>query len=74
MEPTERSCPACGSREYAFRGRKKIAAEGQPEQWETKYRCSTCQKEWKDRMPVNRGPEVEKQVSHRHRRPVLEGL
>jgi DNA-directed RNA polymerase subunit RPC12/RpoP len=55
MEPTERNCPACGSRDYAFRGRKKIAEDGQPEQSETKYRCSTCQTEWKDRMPVQ-GP------------------
>jgi DNA-directed RNA polymerase subunit RPC12/RpoP len=55
MEPSERCCPACGSREYAFRGRKKIVEHGQPEQWETKYRCLACQQDWTDRMPV-RGP------------------
>jgi hypothetical protein len=33
----------CGSREYAFRGRKKIAAEtGLPAAIETKYACKAC--------------------------------
>ncbi len=52
MDQPERCCPGCGSRDYAFRGRKKITEEGRPEQWETKYRCKACAKEWKDRMPV----------------------
>jgi DNA-directed RNA polymerase subunit M/transcription elongation factor TFIIS len=48
-----RRCPECGSQKYAFRGRKKIAAEeGQPAAVETKYRCKACGKEWKERVPV----------------------
>jgi hypothetical protein len=36
-------CPECGSREYAFRGRKKITAEAdQPAAVETKYMCKAC--------------------------------
>jgi transposase-like protein len=50
MEQQTRNCPACGSTEYVFRGRKKVAAEhGQPPAVETKYRCKACGKEWKVR-------------------------
>jgi DNA-directed RNA polymerase subunit M/transcription elongation factor TFIIS len=48
-----RRCPECGSQEYAFRGRKKIAAEqGQPAAVETKYRCKACGKEWREKVPA----------------------
>jgi DNA-directed RNA polymerase subunit M/transcription elongation factor TFIIS len=48
-----RGCPECGSREYVFRGRKKVAAEaGQPAAIETKYMCKACGHEWKVRMPA----------------------
>jgi DNA-directed RNA polymerase subunit M/transcription elongation factor TFIIS len=42
-----RKCPACGSRDYLFRGRKKIAPRpGQGEAIETKFRCKPCAHEW----------------------------
>ena len=48
-----RCCPECGSREYVFRGRKRLPAEAeQPAAVETKYRCRACGKEWKERVPV----------------------
>jgi DNA-directed RNA polymerase subunit M/transcription elongation factor TFIIS len=57
MEPNQtagRACPECGSPDYAFRGRKKVAAEpekGKSEAVETKYRCKGCGHEWKVRVP-----------------------
>jgi DNA-directed RNA polymerase subunit M/transcription elongation factor TFIIS len=48
-----RCCPKCGSREYVFRGRKKVAAEaGLPAAVETKYACKACGHSWKERVPV----------------------
>jgi DNA-directed RNA polymerase subunit M/transcription elongation factor TFIIS len=48
-----RCCPKCGSREYAFRGRKTITPEAdQPAALETKYRCKACGHEWRVRVPV----------------------
>ena len=48
-----RCCPECGSREYVFRGRKKLPAGAeQPAAVETKYRCRACGKEWKERVAV----------------------
>ncbi len=51
-----RSCPQCGSKEYVFRGRKKIAAEGEkPPAIETKYMCRECGHAWKERVPARAG-------------------
>jgi hypothetical protein len=51
----DRSCPECGRREYAFRGRKPVApAEGQPAAVETTYRCKACAKEWRVLAERNR--------------------
>jgi DNA-directed RNA polymerase subunit M/transcription elongation factor TFIIS len=48
-----RCCPTCGSREYVFRGRKKIAADQeQPAAVETKYACKACGHAWKEKAPV----------------------
>jgi hypothetical protein len=49
----KRTCPACASGDYSFRGRKKVEAEGEQgkEVVETKYRCKQCQHEWKVRGP-----------------------
>ena len=47
-----RRCPKCESRDYVFRGRKKIAADpekNQEEAVETKFRCRACGNEWKER-------------------------
>jgi transposase-like protein len=44
-----RTCPACGSGDYEFRSRKKVAEEGK-EVVETKYRCKGCGHEWKVRV------------------------
>jgi DNA-directed RNA polymerase subunit M/transcription elongation factor TFIIS len=46
-----RCCPECGSREYVFRGRKKLPAEAeQPAAVETKYACRACGHTWKERV------------------------
>jgi DNA-directed RNA polymerase subunit M/transcription elongation factor TFIIS len=48
-----RCCPKCGSREYVFRGRKKLAAEAeQPTAVETKYACKICGHGWKEKVPL----------------------
>ena len=50
-----RTCPACGSEKYMFRGRKKIPPEdGKPEAMETTYRCKECEHAWKVGFPSNR--------------------
>jgi DNA-directed RNA polymerase subunit M/transcription elongation factor TFIIS len=52
--PTK-TCPKCGSNEYTFRSRKKVEpdpANGQPESWETKYRCKACNHEWRVKVPA----------------------
>jgi transposase-like protein len=52
-QPATKTCPTCGSSDYAFRGRKKIEAnEEQNAAVETKYRCKLCGKEWKVRTAV----------------------
>jgi DNA-directed RNA polymerase subunit M/transcription elongation factor TFIIS len=48
-----RTCPECGSGEYAFRSRKTIPAapeKNEPEAVETKYRCKACGHEWRERV------------------------
>ena len=50
-----KTCPQCGSGDYTFRSRKKVAPEpGQEgeEAVETKYRCKACRHEWRVRVPV----------------------
>jgi transposase-like protein len=50
-----RTCPECGSGDYTFRSRKKVAAvpeKGEPKATETKYRCKACGHEWKVRVPA----------------------
>jgi hypothetical protein len=48
-----RTCPKCGSSDYAFRGRKRIEpTEGLGAAVETKYRCKACGHEWKVRVAV----------------------
>jgi hypothetical protein len=54
QKPPGRMCPACGSGDYAFRSRRQIEADpekGEPAQLETKYRCKTCNEEWKEKAP-----------------------
>jgi len=54
--PTAKKCPKCGSGDYAFRGRKKVAAtDGAGGATETKYRCKTCEHEWKVKVPDGGG-------------------
>jgi len=51
MDQQTKTCPKCGSGDYQFRSRKKIAATGrEPEATETKYRCKGCGHEWKVRV------------------------
>jgi DNA-directed RNA polymerase subunit M/transcription elongation factor TFIIS len=46
------TCPACGSRDYLFRGRKIISSKpGQEETMETKYRCKACEHVWSVQRP-----------------------
>ena len=48
-----KTCPKCGSGEYAFRGRKKVQAEnGATQAVETKYRCKACGHEWRVKSPA----------------------
>jgi len=52
QNPPGRSCPACGSGDYAFRSRKQIEATAEQEAMlETKYRCKGCGKDWKEKIP-----------------------
>ncbi len=54
--PPARVCPACGSTDYLFRGRKKLAAnpeKGEPEVWETTRRCTPCEHVWKEKEAVS---------------------
>jgi hypothetical protein len=55
-QPQTRTCPECGSGDYVFRGRKKIAADlakkTEPAV-ETKYICRAC--EWKVRVAMKAG-------------------
>jgi DNA-directed RNA polymerase subunit M/transcription elongation factor TFIIS len=47
-----RTCPECGSGDYEFRSRKKVAdAPAQGAAPETKYRCKICGHEWRVRTP-----------------------
>jgi DNA-directed RNA polymerase subunit M/transcription elongation factor TFIIS len=51
-----RCCPECGSREYVFRGRKKIAADAnQPPVIDTKYAYRECGHTWKEGVPMKAG-------------------
>ena len=52
QNPPSRSCPACGSGDYSFRGRKQIETTGdQVAMLETTYRCKGCGKDWKETVP-----------------------
>ncbi len=54
----DRKCPACGSDDYQFRSRKRVAAEPgavEAEAVETKYRCKACGREWRVRIPADPG-------------------
>ncbi len=56
QQPAGRNCPASGSTDYVFRGRKKVAAEGEkPAAVETKYTCRACGHAWKERVAVKAG-------------------
>ena len=53
QKTVKRSCPACKSEKYLFRGRKPIPAQnGQPEAMDTKYRCKACEHIWTERVPI----------------------
>jgi transposase-like protein len=44
-----RNCPQCGSQDYLFRSRKKLADEVEAKDsgwWETKFRCKSCEEVW----------------------------
>jgi len=50
---SNRVCPSCKSGDYQFRSRKKLPAQNDAtESWETKYRCKTCGKDWKEQEPL----------------------
>lgn len=53
--PTTRTCPKCNGDQYAFRGRKTVAAaDGRGSEVETSYRCKACDHTWKVRTPVTK--------------------
>jgi DNA-directed RNA polymerase subunit M/transcription elongation factor TFIIS len=48
-----RTCPECGSRDYAFRSRKAIPAVPEKNEVpavETKYHCKACGHAWRERV------------------------
>jgi len=45
-------CPTCGSGDYVFRGRKKIARPDEGPVMETKHACRGCGCLWTIRVPV----------------------
>ncbi len=48
-----RCCPECGSKQYAFRSRKKVpAGAGKQAAMETRYKCKECGHEWRERVAV----------------------
>jgi DNA-directed RNA polymerase subunit M/transcription elongation factor TFIIS len=50
---SERKCPKCGSRDFAFRALKKIEpVPGREATIETKFRCKTCGHEWASHAPA----------------------
>ena len=51
---TAKGCPDCGSADYVFRGRKKIAPKSDEEgSVETKHCCRACGHAWKVRVASN---------------------
>jgi DNA-directed RNA polymerase subunit M/transcription elongation factor TFIIS len=48
-----RCCPECGSKQYVFRGQRKIAAESEkPSALETRYLCKDCGHAWRECVEV----------------------
>jgi hypothetical protein len=48
-----RCCPKCTSKDYAFRGRKKLPAQAElPAAFETKYAYKSCGHAWKEKVPL----------------------
>ena len=50
QNPGAKTCPQCGSSDYAFRSRKKVTDEQGMEAVETKYRCKACGHEWRQKV------------------------
>jgi rubredoxin len=62
-QPSSRSCPKCGSGDYAFRSRKQIETTAEQEAMlETKYKCKVCGTEWTEKVPgvLRKGPILPK--------------
>jgi DNA-directed RNA polymerase subunit RPC12/RpoP len=68
QQQTTRTCPACGSGEYEFRGRRKVEPEpGEKPAVETTYRCGACGKKWKVRVQGQHRRSID--TDHRLRSP-----
>jgi hypothetical protein len=47
----KKTCAVCGSADYLFRSRKKVAEVGKGRELETKCRCKARGHEWRVRVP-----------------------
>ena len=50
QNPGAKTCPQCGSSDYAFRSRKKVTDELATETVETKYRRKACGYQWRQKV------------------------
>jgi hypothetical protein len=52
FERPDRCCPECENKGYMFRARRTIEDEHGAKFVGTKYRCRSCSREWKERIPA----------------------
>jgi DNA-directed RNA polymerase subunit M/transcription elongation factor TFIIS len=54
QKPAARTCPNCGSGDYAFRGRREVTPEnGDGKAMVTRYVCKKCKHGWNVLVPLD---------------------